>query len=370
MGHSLIAPSSAGTWVNCPGSVSMQQRYPETEESQASREGTAAHWAGEQLLMGGSVTLGTEAPNGVTITDEIIDSAKIYANGVLTRYHRSMLNIECKIQVPAVHPDSEGTLDLWVFDPKENLLIVRDYKHGFGIIEAFENWQLMNYAAGLVRGRFDAIENKLTVRFEICQPRAFHPKGPERVWQVKAVDLRPYFNTLHNAAHAALGDNPQLKTGAHCIYCSARHACPALQRSTKAILDLVLQAVPEELTPEAVASEYEILKHAADLVKYRLTGIEAQAVGLIKSGRYVPGYTLEPGQGRTVWSRPLEEIYKLGMLEGIELRKEEAITPLQAITKGMPADSVKACSRKESGALKLTPVTKTLAYKAFGGNKK
>jgi len=366
MVHSLIAPSAASRWVECAGSVSMQQRYPETEESQASREGTAAHWVGEQMLKDIAVAPNVVAPNGVTITDEIIDSAAAYTHGILTRYHYSVLNIECKIKAPDIHPDSEGTLDLWVFDPKENLLIVRDYKHGFGIVEAFENWQLINYAAGVIP-TLHVPESRLKVRFEICQPRAFHPKGPERVWQIKAVDLRPYFNILHNAAHAALGDNPQLKTGEHCVYCSARHACPALQRSTKAILDFVLQAVPEEMTPEAVASEYEILKHAADLVKYRLTGIEAQAVGLIKSGRYVPGYVLEPGRGKTVWSKSLKEIYNLGTLEGIELRKEGAITPLQAIDKGMSTESVKACSETETGALKLTPVTETLAYKAFGG---
>jgi len=366
MVHSLIAPSSASRWVNCPGSVSMGQRYPQSEDSQASREGTAAHWVCEQLLRGANVSRDTVAPNGVVVTDEMLKAAGIYSNGILSRYHGSTLNIESKIEAPDIHPESWGTLDMWVFDPKINLLIIRDFKFGHGVVEAFENWQLINYAAGIIP-RLGVPDTRLRVHLEICQPRAFHPDGADRAWGVKAVDLRPYFNRLHNAAHEALGDNPQVRTGAHCVYCDARHACPALHRSTKTILDLALQASPEELTPAAVAAEYEILSHAAELIKYRLTGIEAQAFGLIRSGQHVPGYALEPGLGRTVWSKPLPEVYKLGELLGVELRKEGAITPLQAIEKGMPADMVKACSKTKDGALKLTRIEKTLAFKAFGG---
>ena len=44
--HARGAPSSAEMWEPCPGSIVMQEAFPEAEETPEQREGTAAHWAG------------------------------------------------------------------------------------------------------------------------------------------------------------------------------------------------------------------------------------------------------------------------------------------------------------------------------------
>lgn len=44
--HALLAPSSAHIWAaegGCRASVRMQQQYPQPEDSDEAREGTAAH---------------------------------------------------------------------------------------------------------------------------------------------------------------------------------------------------------------------------------------------------------------------------------------------------------------------------------------
>jgi hypothetical protein len=309
----------------------MQAQLGRPSDSQAAREGTAAHWVAEQILTG--CVPGAVAPNGVEITSDMLEGAHMYATGILSRYHVSALSLEAKVHASQIHADLKGTCDLYVYDKARKLLIVRDFKYGFGIVEAFENWQLICYTAGIMQRVGVVNDHDLTVRMEVCQPRAPHSKGPERVWQVKASDLRGYINRLHSAAHEALSDSPKARTGPHCVYCTARHACSALSKSTKTILDFILQEAPDELTPEALSSEIVILRHAAELIKYRLTGIEAEAMALIKSGTYLPGWGIAAGAGRQVWSKPLEEICAMGALMDINLRKEEAITPKQAISK-------------------------------------
>ena len=69
--HSPIAPSSADIWMNCPGSVAMQAAQPPEEETEESREGTAAHWLLEQILLKLTVPADAIAPNGVPINDEM-----------------------------------------------------------------------------------------------------------------------------------------------------------------------------------------------------------------------------------------------------------------------------------------------------------
>lgn len=360
-GHSQLAPSRAAQWVNCPGSIAMQNQCPKPSESIAAREGTAAHWLAEYVLTGrGTLTdAGSKAPNGVEVTDEMRQAVSIYTKGILSRFKPEVLRVEEKITAPMIHAECWGTLDLSAYDADTNTLLIDDLKYGFGKVDARENWQLICYAAGKLQGA-----ESCKVRFEIWQPRL---SDKPSVWEIHAADLRPYINKLHTAAHEALSDSPKLKTGNHCVYCSARAACPAISKSAASILDLVDQATLDELTPEMVANEITVLRYAADLLKYRLTGLEAQAMGLLQSGKFVPGYTIAPGRGSEVWAKPLEEVFSLGDMFGVKLRKEEAITPKQAIKAGIPADFVKQYSRIEESALKLTPVNKTLAYKIFGG---
>lgn len=359
MGHSRLSPSRANQWVNCPGSITMQEKCPKPPESQAAREGTAAHWLAEQVLL--DKEPGSVAPNGVEINDEMREAVSTYTNGILTRFPRNALTVERKVKAPCIHPELWGTLDLMAYDSKTHTIIIDDFKYGRGAVDAFENWQMMCYAAGLV----DLADFRLRVRFEIWQPRL---SDNPSVWEVKAVDLRPYINRLHNAAHEALSDSPKVKTGSHCIYCSARASCPAISKSAASILDLVDQASVDELTPDALSNEITVLRYAADLLTYRLTGLEAQATGLLQSGKFVPGYAIEPGPGREVWAKPLEEVFALGEMLGVNLKKKEAITPKQAVKAGIPADFVKQYSTINKSALKLVPVNKTLAYKIFGGN--
>ena len=61
--HAVIASSGMPRTVPCPGNIQAQTLYFE-EESEESREGTAAHWVGSEVLdswkAGGAIKLCTD----------------------------------------------------------------------------------------------------------------------------------------------------------------------------------------------------------------------------------------------------------------------------------------------------------------------
>lgn len=377
MSHALLSPSAAGRWVRCPGSVSLCQQYPEVGRSESEEEGTASHWVSSEVLTRGGHTIqyvGQTAPNGVIISDEMADGAAVYIGAVGATGHQAQLIVEQPLRVPVVHPtECYGTPDLRYMVGSE--LHVWDYKFGWGIVDPEQNYQLITYALGMLeevaayyRQPVGLIDQQFTVVLHIVQPRPYHIDGPHRSWRVPASDLRGYANELRNAAERVVTQGAGAPTcpGEHCKYCSGRHACQALQRSTLLHMDYIATAQPQELSPEALALELRTLQRAASLVDFRLKALETRARMVIESGGMVPGFGIEPGNGRRVWNRPAGEIFALGDLMGINLRAEpSAITPTEA-RKKLPAELVDAYSEINATGMKLVPTDKTTAARVFG----
>ena len=153
-----------------------------------------------------------------------------------------------------------------------------------------------------------------------------------------------------------------------CTYCRARHACPALQATSLAIADISAAAVAWDLPPAHTGAELTHLEHAAMLLDARITGLQAQALSMIKSGNRVPGYIAETSMGRERWKVPAEEAIALGEMFGIALAKPaEIITPKQAIKAGLSPEIVKSYSETPTGAVKLVAENSTTVRKIFGG---
>ena len=339
--HAFLAPSSAFRWVRCALSASLEAAYPETEASPSSLEGTAAHWVVQMLLQGTPVALGMQAPNGVAVTQEMLEAAELVRDDILATLGpdwAKYLVIERRVQIPRVHPTHNwGTPDYRAWSRLNNgrlCLRVWDFKYGHGIVEAFENWQLIDYTAGLLdEAGIDGLQDQETVvDMVVIQPRAFHRDGPVRRWRVVASDLRPYINRLTNAAGEALSPNAKATpTPEGCENCLGRHACEGLQRAAYMAADKAQQYGALELSPHALGLELRALKRAQDLLAARVSGLEAQAVASIKAGRLVPFWVMESAPGRLAWTKPAPEIFALGEMLGLKLQKDpEPITPTQA----------------------------------------
>jgi hypothetical protein len=351
----------------------MCERFPERADSDVAREGTASHWVASEVLVGRGAEpfTGRTAPNGVIITEEMVEGAKVYVEHVAARVLLpNMRHVEEKVAVKRVHPtECWGTPDCWFYDKAAGLLHVWDYKYGYGIVEPEDNWQLICYAAGVLDqvAPGGVADQHIRVVLHIVQPRAFHRMGAARSWTVTAADLRGHVNQLEAAAAQALGAAPQCRSGEGCKYCSARHACPAAQQLAMLIADYVGGATPEVLSPGALAIELRTLQRAAAAVSARLTGLEAQAIALLRAGTGVPGWGMEAGKGRQTWSQPAAEIFALGDLMGVDLRAPAAaVTPVQARKAGLPDALVAAYSTVPETGIKLVPVDKTVAARVFG----
>lgn len=380
--HALLAPSSAFRWVNCPLSASLEAAYPETEPSPASLEGTAAHWVVEMQLRGTPVALGDIAPNGVEVTRDMLEGAELVQTDIadkLGRNWRDVLFIEKQVQIPRVHPtDNWGTPDYFGWTPhvsastsEPDVLHVWDYKFGHGIVEAFENWQLLDYAIGILG---DAYLPETVLELIVIQPRAYHRDGPVRRWRIRAGDIGPYFLRLRESASLATGPNPPaLVTTEGCENCRGRHACEALQRAAYRAADKAEQFGAFDLSGHALGLELRELRRAQDVLKARVSGLEEEAAARIKKGGRVAFWMMESTPGRLAWTKPVEEVLVLGQMLGLDLAKEpDAITPTQALAAAkaakLPAELFDAYTVRPSGAVKLSPDNGDLARLTFSSS--
>jgi hypothetical protein len=368
--HALLAPSSMNTVMRCPGSIQLARLYPEDEDSQDAREGTASHWAGSELLAGHTVDVGQVAPNNVTLDADMIEGAEMYVRAV-----REVVPvggyIEERVDISYVHPFMWGTPDFWHYDPIQRVLYVFDYKYGRRFVEVFENWQLIAYAAGIMWS-LALDDRETTVHFGIVQPRAYHRDGPVRTWRVRGVDLRALINILAGGAEAAVRLDGTFNPDAKCVVnpgcrdCTGRRACPTLQRAAMADVDLAGAPVPFDLPPAAVGVELRMILHAMDTLKARASGLEEQAKAAMISGTDVPWFKLERGESREKWLRPIPEILALGTLLGLPLAKPpEAITPTQARKLGLSPELTATYAGRTSGEMKLVPDDGSKARKVF-----
>lgn len=386
MSHSILPPSSAGIWGKpdgCTGWVLMAQTYPETEETVEAREGTASHEIGAEIITDAKTNnrhrtakdwVGTTASNGVIITEEMYEAAKEYGDDV-ARTMRKLgvfggpgLRIEQRVEIPRVHAINWGTPDCSIYHKPSNALYVWDYKFGFEVVEAFENWQAIDYVAGLldeleIDGHVDQFT---TVHIRIAQPRAFHRDGTIREWKVLASELRAHINILSSNAHKALGPDAEFNTGSHCKHCPGRHACPAALKAGTGLYEVATKPVPVELSPEALGVQLAIVKRARKQLEYLESGFEEQAKGLIRSGSMVPGWSVEEGIGREAWAKPIEEVIALGDMLEFDLRKPvAAITPNQAKKLGVDEAVITAYSTKPRTGLKVVPDNGNKAKQVF-----
>lgn len=348
--------------------MEVEAKYPQLTQDQEAADGEAAHWVGASVLKGGpgtSVAVGSNAPNGVVLDDEIIESAQVYIDDVTERAGAAVLHIEEFVWCPSVHPDNGGTPDLWWINgaPGGWVLHVYDFKHGHRFVDAFENWQCLDYASGILdlpalRG-YD--RNEITVEINVVQPRSFHPTGIIRRWTLNAgSDLPKYVEQMKQRAGESY-----LYVGAACRDCRGRHACPALQVVADGIADEVCETYVVELPPDALGAELRMLERAEKLLDARLTGLREQATMLIRAGTHVPFFQLKQSFGREKWNKPVEEIILLGELLGLQLAKPAAITPAQARKLGVTKEITTLYAGQAPGEMKITPVTEADVRKVF-----
>jgi hypothetical protein len=331
-------PSNAARTVQCPGSVQLCAKYPETEQSEHAALGTLAH-----EVASGKVP----APDA-----DMQLAVEMYLNDINTVAHETgqHATFEEFVSCPTIHLSNGGTPDAWLYDPVSDVLYVWDFKYGHGFVDHFENWQLINYAAGLLAKLAKNPNRKVVLT--IIQPRCFDKRGPIRRWSITERSLQPYFDRLIAAYKAAHYSDAECVTGPECDYCAARHACVALQRSAYRGVELSTASLSIELDGTSLGIELSILQKAQDRLTARIDGLIEQGKQMARRGDRVAGYHLEQGFGREKWS---DGSIAQMMFGDVVIKPQELITPKQAIAKGCDAEMVASLTIIPPGEVKLKP---------------
>lgn len=370
MSHAKLPPSSAAMWVKCTGWYKMNEPLDEQEDTDDSRIGTAVHEMASRMLDGEVPQIGETSTNGVVWDEEMFECAEAYVmdvQSVIMQYPFAEFATETHVTINRVHKENAGTPDFSMFDPETRTIYIWDYKHGHGIVEAFENWQLLDYAIGLLDkyGVDGKGEQQCLIHLRVVQPRAFHRDGVIREWRLLGYELRNYANILANAAHANMSDKAICQSGTHCKYCKARHTCSAAVQCGLGMIEVLSQPIPFDMSPDAMGTLYSIIKRSEKHLESLKAGLEAQISSKLTKGIAVSNWEMTQGCGREKWSIPFEEAIGIGEMYGVDIRKKECVTPKQAITLGVDAELVRAYSITPTTGLKLTQIDLNRVKRTF-----
>jgi len=335
----------------------MNDRYPQDSGVEA-LEGEAAHWCNTQD------NPGPRAPNGVAITDEMLKGREMW-RAATSDGDYSVFEQERQFVGKSIHETLNfGTPD--AYGLSDGALHIFDYKFGFGQVEVFENWQLINYAA-LVLENLGVSDLSLSVRFVIVQPRGHHRDGPVREWHLpQAALLRGHWNQLRAAAkEATTPERVRGTVGPQCKHCPGRHSCEALQRNTLRAIDEAGSSVPLDMPLDAISTELRSVRRAIKLMEAREAGLSQHAKHLMLQGQRSEFFVLEQSQGNPRWALPSAQIIALGRTLGLDLSITEVITPSQARKLGMPADIVDSLAYRQLGEMRLVEDTGEAVRKLF-----
>ena len=320
MEHSRFGGSSASRYLNCPGSVVLSEQAPERLTSSYAEEGTFAHALAEKALLAGEKTaniyLGAEIKSpsidNVKVVDQgMIDAVNVYLEAVWDVYTPSCdLCVEEKftLDIPAAQPGEVfGSNDAAVFNPDTGRLTIFDYKHGQGIgVSAYENKQLMFYAAGAVASHPEW--DVRTIELVIVQPRGPFPDPISR-WEMPLWKLIDYPAEINDAIKDAISDSPTFAPGDHCRWCPASEICTVREKQFMEAAKLDFEGVADigvsTRLPVADAIDVERMARILegfDHLSSWVDNIRARAESILLAGGEVPGMKVVEKQARRKWA--------------------------------------------------------------------
>lgn len=375
-----LRPSAAGLWVRCAGYATLAARFPELPgDNEVREEGTAGHWAAFEIGNNRPVPEGTIAPNGVELTEEILDGVAEYL--AVLRSWGSPVYLESQVAIPSIHKECGGTVDAWSWDAINRILYLADLKLGYVPVDPFELWQLLAYFRGVL-DYLQAIHGIFTEHFKvvfvIVQPRGYG-HDTVKTWSVNSERLIPYMTALRSAAHAAIAyrDGTYTQTigsekgaftaGPHCDNCSANANCATLQHASLHLIDVSTDHGALELTNDQAAAELRRLDRAIKVMKARQSGLEGKlSHGIQKEGFIHRNFEMSGGTGKLTWIEGKDvQAIALAKVLGVDIAKPlQALTPTQAKAK-LSGNVLDTFTFRKPGALKLRRLSDNHADKLF-----
>lgn len=358
----LLRPSAAPRWRRCPGSVALASPIVDAAgESLAREQGVAAHWVAQQLGQDGVLTdLGTVAPNGVVVDEDMLNAANIYVDHNVRTMGAGM-QVEQHVVCDVIHPECAGTPDAYAVSYKDCRVYVSDLKYGRRLVEA-DSDQLVVYAAGIANNAGLPLE-RVEVHLTVYQPRLYHPDGPMRTVVMRGNYFVSRVRALQIAAAQAMSPEAPCAINPYCRHCPGRAQCPALREAALDSAELVGKAIATGLPPDVVDQELRFLRHAQFLIESYATGLQAVAEHQIRSGHRSTVFELRSEPGRLQWRE--NAVAFLQRYGPQVLKPAELKTPTQ-LKKVLGDEVVSLFSERTPGAAKLQEINMEKLNKRFG----
>jgi len=342
----VITASELPRFMACNGSRLLGGITHLVEDNSLREEGIAAHWLCEQEFNGvcsAEELIDRKAPNGVYITNEMVEFTKDYRNAI--RFNGT---VEQNTSYAGDGWEVKGRADHIAI--KEKTLHVSDLKYGWRLIEPENNWVLISHAVGWLSSNPSTEVDEIV--FTIYQPRPFHPNGNIRSWAIKKEQLTQLTLFLHQT----LGSPSDLLfTGEHCRNCPSVSQCPAMQKALMNAIDSSENAFNSEINNEVLSLMLTETKKALDVLEENYKAYSELALQRCRNGEIVHGYSVQSAIGQTTWKTNVTAEF-LKMLTGLDLRKEVLVTPAQAKKQGVPSDIIESLVERPNKGFKLVKV--------------
>jgi hypothetical protein len=342
--HSTLSFSGRDRWRNCPVSVVLSKGEKD-ESGAAAEEGTLAHLVAEFYVrqafnlpgaMEGEYPEVIAPPKGLERftrlaepgkrdellreiaewNEEMRKHAKTYV-----RYIQSLIppgavafvSLETRVAARSIDARLFGTADCLIWFPEFKVLIVVDYKYGFGDVDVGTvenpNLQLISYDVAALDQCTLQAHGGTTIA--IFQPRRPIGEAGQSLYLPAdriARERKKMADDVAAVDEAARlfdsGDYPVsklVKPGDHCRYCKAAHKCPATKTAVQAALDVQagLASVLDMTEDDLIA-----LYASRNAVKALMEDITERIESLSKLGS--AKLRVETKQGRRMWKNQKE----------------------------------------------------------------
>lgn len=292
--HARLSPSGAHRWMACPGSLKLEEPFPDTSSIYAD-EGTAAHTLMDWCLTSGQdasayagrlIQVGDDHVSVIDgepvvlkpsrkfeVDEEMVEGIQGYCDYVRGLGGELLPEQQVDLSRYLEQPDCFGTADTLVI--VDDTLHVVDLKYGRRFVDAEENKQLMLYGLGALDAVSLAYDIKRVV-LTIFQPKVSMTPS---TCEMSVEDLLHFAVTARVAAKVAVSQfegqtPPVLVPGeSQCQWCKAKAVCPALAKevhgvaTTAANVDDFDDLTEEKIVDGLAALDDAALDHAMDRVE-------------------------------------------------------------------------------------------------------
>lgn len=362
-----IRASGLAQIMQCSGPLVLEDQLP-NETNEAAEEGTAAGELFQAMLEQKSLApiVPTHAKNGVRFDEDMYFYLRPHAEEILSQGHPVL----CETRIDWRSRSGilmRGQYDAAYLDEANETLNVDDLKYGYGIVDVFENWQLLDYSIGEVIRLRSQGKSIRRLRLRIHQPRAYHAEGSIRAWSITTEQLMEYYERIEKRMEELVAGDKTLRTGSKCKYCKAAPVCPAFNAAVHSALDFTLGTwVQDNMSNEQLASQLVLAERATELLKIRIDSLNQLGVIRVRAGAVIPGRGIKETYGHRKWKKVVDpKAFKI--LTGVDITETTVMSPAKVEKLGVPEHFIDMLAERPFNGAKLVPMdTAAAAEKVFG----